>query len=285
MSNEVAIAVEGMSLAEAMGISASAGSKSTLARVAQVQTALTVTDKEGDEHIKVPVGSYKVTMPDGEIVYSKTITIRLFSQRQQWQRFDSASNTMHKSLLHANLNVDLKDTTGKFNLGRPSGYIKDFASLPEAMKGVIRNVKRVKVMLGMVSLDKATDEVGNVLKDYNEDMPFVMDVRNNESIKAMDSSISQIIAKKLTPIEHTIKLGNDKRDHQSGVKYAIIVPSLGTKVSYGTGDSDTLRSFLDWVTSTNNYIEGKFDEVSAGSISPEEAAIVGSIVEVKEFEG
>ena len=283
MSNEVAIAVEGMSLAEAMGISASAGSKSTLARVAQVQTALTVTDKEGDEHIKVPVGSYKVTMPDGAIVYSKTITIRLFSQRQQWQQYDSASNTMHKSLLHANLNVDLKDTTGKFNLGRPSGYIKDFETLPESMKGIIRSVKRVKVILGMVSLDKATDELGNVLKDYNEEMPFVMDVRNNESIKAIDSAISQIIARKLTPIEHTIKLGNDKRELASGSKYAIIVPSLGGKVSYGTGDSETLRSFLDWVTSTNNYIESKFDEMSSESISPEDAALVGSIVEVKEF--
>jgi len=283
MSNEVTIAVEGMSLAEAMGISTSGGSQSTLARVAQVHQALTVTDEEGDEHIKVPVGAYKVTMPDGEIVYSKTITIRLFSQRQQWQRYDKPANTMHKTLLHANLNVDLKDTTGKFNLGRPSGYIKDFASLPEAMKGVIRSVKRVKVILGMVSLDKATDELGNVLKDYNEEMPFVMDVRNNESIKAIDSAISQIIARKLTPIEHTIKLGNDKRELASGSKYAIIVPSLGGKVSYGTGDSETLRSFLDWVTSTNNYIESKFDEMSSESISPEDAALVGSIVEVKEF--
>jgi len=283
MSNEVTIAVEGMSLAEAMGISTSGGSQSTLARVAQVHQALTVTDEEGDEHIKVPVGAYKVTMPDGEIVYSKTITIRLFSQRQQWQRYDKPANTMHKTLLHANLNVDLKDTTGKFNLGRPSGYIKDFESLPEAMKGIIRSVKRVKVILGMVSLDKATDELGNVLKDYNEEMPFVMDVRNNESIKAIDSAISQIIARKLTPIEHTIKLGNDKRELASGSKYAIIVPSLGGKVSYGTGDSETLRSFLDWVTSTNNYIESKFDEMSSESISPEDAALVGSIVEVKEF--
>ena len=287
MNTEVALKVEGMSLAEAMGISAggTTTSQSSLARVNQVHSALTETDAEGDEHIKVPVGAYKITMPDGEVVYSKTISTRIFSQRHQWQRWDSDAKAMHKTLLSTSLNVDLKDTTGKFNLGRPSGYIKDFQSLPEEMKTIIRGVKRVRVLLGVLTLDKPTDDTGAAIKGLDAEIPFVMDVKNNESMKAMDAAISQIINKKLTPVEHTLKLGSAKRDLPSGGKYAIIVPSLGEQVSYGEDDSKTLQDFIDWIKGTNTWIEGKHNEATSGSLSSADAEMVGSIVEVREFEG
>ena len=192
---------------------------------------------------------------------------------------------MHKTLLAANLNADLKDTTGRFNLGRPSGYIKDFQSLPEEMKTIIRSVKRVRVMLGVLKLDKPTDDMGNAINGMDAEMPFVMDVKNNESMKAMDAAINQIISKKLTPVEHTLKLGSAKRDLPSGGKYAIIVPSLGEQVPYGSDDSTILQDFIDWIKGTNTWIEGKHTEASDGRLSAADAEMVGSIVEVREFEG
>jgi hypothetical protein len=287
MTTDVALKVDGMSLAEAMGISTGGGSttQSSLARVNQVHSALTVTDAEGDDVIKVPVGAYKVTLPDGEVVYSKTISTRIFSQRHQWQKWDAEAKAMHKTLLAANLNADLKDTTGRFNLGRPSGYIKDFQSLPEEMKTIIRSVKRVRVMLGVLKLDKPTDDMGNAINGMDAEMPFVMDVKNNESMKAMDAAINQIISKKLTPVEHTLKLGSAKRDLPSGGKYAIIVPSLGEQVPYGSDDSSILQDFIDWIKGTNTWIEGKHTEASDGRLSAADAEMVGSIVEVREFEG
>lgn len=287
MNTEVALKVEGMSLAEAMGINtgATTSSQSSLARINQIHSALTQTDAEGDEHIKVPVGAYKITMPDGEIVYSKTLSTRIFSQRHQWQRWDAETKSMDKTLLSTSLNVDLKDTTGKFNLGRPSGYIKDFQSLPEEMKTIIRGVKRVRVLLGVVKLDKPTDDLGNSISNLGEEIPFVMDIKNSESMKSMDAAINQIMSKKLTPVEHTIKLGSAKRDLPSGGKYAIIVPALGEQVSYGESDSQTLQDFMDWISGTNSWIEGKHEEAAAGNISQQEADLVGSLVEVREFEG
>ena len=288
MTTDVALKVDGMSLAEAMGISTGGGgstTQSSLARVNQVHSALTVTDAEGDDVIKVPVGAYKVTLPDGEVVYSKTISTRIFSQRRQWQKWDAEAKAMHKTLLAANLNADLKDTTGRFNLGRPSGYIKDFQSLPEEMKTIIRSVKRVRVMLGVLKLDKPTDDMGNAINGMDAEMPFVMDVKNNESMKAMDAAINQIISKKLTPVEHTLKLGSAKRDLPSGGKYAIIVPSLGEQVPYGSDDSTILQDFIDWIKGTNTWIEGKHTEASDGRLSAADAEMVGSIVEVREFEG
>ena len=287
MSTEIqTLNIEGMSLSEAMGMSApTGGSQSTLPRIKQIHSAITVEDSEGDEKIVVPIGAYQVTLPDGEVVYSKTITMRLFSQRMQWQRWDAGANTMHKTLLSGNLNVDLKDTSGRHNCGRPSGYIKDFKSLPEEMKSVIRDVKRTKVMLGMIKLDKPIDEQGNTVKGYDEEIPFVMDSRNTESNKAIDSALAQIMAKKLTPVEHTLNLGSAKRDMNSGGKYAVIVPSLGMKVSYAPEDSQTLKSFLEWITNTNTWVESKHNEMAKVSMSDDDLEMVGSIVEVKEFEG
>jgi hypothetical protein len=261
MSTEIqTLNIEGMSLSEAMGMSApTGGSQSTLPRIKQIHSAITVEDSEGDEKIVVPIGAYQVTLPDGEVVYSKTITMRLFSQRMQWQRWDAGANTMHKTLLSGNLNVD--------------------------MKSVIRDVKRTKVMLGMVRLDKPIDEQGNAVKGHDEEIPFVMDSKNTESNKAIDSALAQIMAKKLTPVEHTLNMGSAKRDMNSGGKYAVIVPSLGIKVPYKPEDSQTLKSFLEWITNTNTWVESKFNEMTKAYISNEDAELVGSIVEVKEFEG
>ena len=79
--------------------------------------------------------------------------------------------------------------------------------------------------------------------------------------------------------------GSAKRDMNSGGKYAVIVPSLGMKVSYAPEDSQTLKSFLEWITNTNKWVEGKHDEMAKVSMSDDDLEMVGSIVEVKEFEG
>ena len=50
--------------------------------------------------------------------------------------------TYHKTIMADNLNVDLKDTQGTFNCGKPTGYIKDFKSLPEDTKTLIKANKK-----------------------------------------------------------------------------------------------------------------------------------------------
>lgn len=284
MSTDVALKVDGMSLAEAMGFSTGGGStrQSTLARINQVHSPLTVTDDEGDEHIKVPVGAYKITMPDGGVVYSKSIAIRIFSQRQQWQRWNSDKEEMEKSLMAANLNMDLRDSSGGFNLGRPSGYIEDWNALPEETKKLIRSVKRVKIYMGMLRISKPTNERGEEVKGYSEEYPFVMDVKNAESMKGIDASINQIMAKKLTPIEHLIVLGSAKRSMPTGAKYAVVVPALGEIVSFKDGDSEILENFLSYISAQNDYIQSKYEENQDKSLSADDAAIVANLVDVQE---
>ena len=67
-----------------------------------------------------------------------------------------------------NINMDLKDNDGGFNCGKPSGWIEDYKSLPEATKELIKSVKRVRVVLGTVDLIEPVDASGNSVEgtDY-----------------------------------------------------------------------------------------------------------------------
>ena len=72
-------------------------------------------------------------------------------QRFMYKRFVMASanapNRYVKTVMADNLNIDLKDNDGGFNCGKPAGYIQDFKSLPEKTQDLIKQIKRVRVVL------------------------------------------------------------------------------------------------------------------------------------------
>ena len=64
-------------------------------------------------------------------------------------------NRYVKTVMADNLNIDLKDNDGGFNCGKPAGYIQDFKSLPEKTQELIKQIKRVRVLFGIVELHDA----------------------------------------------------------------------------------------------------------------------------------
>ena len=181
MSNQLTVAADrGKSLAELMGVSEASGKQSgpSIARINVVSVAIKGELDVGGKKIKtdvIPVGSYKITMGD-DVIYAESISIRIFAQRQQWQRWNSGTNEMEKSVMANNLNGDMQDSIGGFNLGRPSGYIEDFNALSEAVKEVMRSVKRVKLYMGVVTITEPKNEKGEDISGKYENLPFVMDV-------------------------------------------------------------------------------------------------------------
>lgn len=283
MSNAVALQVENMNLADAMGFSVQGGASApSLARLQLVHGAITK-EVEDEEKITVPVGAFKFISGD-DVVYSKGVSMRLFAERQQWQRWDADQGTMQKSLMSNNLNADLKDTLGTFNLGRPSGYIKDFQALPEAQKEVIRSVNRVKIYMGEIKLNKAINEDGEALEGYSDWTPFVFDVKNRDTMKSMDAVVGKIMGKRISPIEYTISLTGKRNKLPSGGSFATAEATLGERTGFTESDQETLNDFLDYVERSNDYVRSKWDESNVESISGEDAAIVADFVEVKDFE-
>ena len=285
MSTQLTVAADrGKSLAELMGVSEASGKQSgpSIARINVVSVAIKGEIDVGGKKIKtdvIPVGSYKITMGD-DVIYAESISIRIFAQRQQWQRWNSGTNEMEKSVMANNLNGDMQDSIGGFNLGRPSGYIEDFNALSEAVKEVMRSVKRVKLYMGVVTITEPKNEKGEDISGKYENLPFVMDVKNRDSLKSIDASLAVIARKNLLPIMSTLTLTGEEASIPTGATYGIIKSAVGDTVELSDGDNETLKDFLGFIEYSNGKIMDMHHERSDRSMSAEDAALVGSIIDV-----
>jgi len=282
MSNELAIANErGQSMAELMGVSASGGEASpSIARIGMLHQPIKGEIDVGGKTVKtdvVPVGSFILNQGETKI-YSPSITVRIFAQRQQWQRWNSETEEMEKSVLANSLSGDMKDSIGGFNLGRPSGWIEDFNALPDATKAIIRSVKRVNVYYGTVTMHGAMDDQGNMVGDDPTDVPFVMDVKNRDSLKSINGVMNALKRKNLLPIMSTIKLTGVEDSIPTGAVFGKIEASMGSKVDIVEGDNEMLKDFIELIEYSNGKILDLHHERSNKSMSADDDAMVSDII-------
>ena len=288
-STEVTLTTDGRSIAEMMGLSkGSSGKRSMLARFSQIHSPL-----KGDMEINgkavrvdvVPAGAYKLLQSDDKVVYAVSPKIRIYAQRMQWTRWDSDENTMVKTVLVNNLTGDLKDNTGGFNAGRPSGYVEDFKSLPKATQELMRNTKRTKVVFGTVVMQGATDEQGNAIEDASiteQEIPFVLDVKSRGSITAVDDIMKSIDRKNSLPLQYFLNMGAEMHSMPNGSEYATFDITLGNKVDLVEADKDILDGFMEWISGMNNYINDTHNEKSGSSgLSATEESIINDIIDVE----
>ena len=288
-STEVTLTTDGRSIAEMMGLSkGSSGKRSMLARFSQIHSPL-----KGDMEINgkavrvdvVPAGAYKLLQSDDKVAYAVSPKVRIYAQRMQWTRWDSNENTMVKTVLVNNLTGDLKDNTGGFNAGRPSGYVEDFKSLPKATQELMRNTKRTKVVFGTVVMQGATDEQGNAIDDASlttQEIPFVLDVKSRGSITAVDDIMKSIDRKNSLPLQYFLNMGAEMHSMPNGSEYATFDITLGNKVDLQPSDKDILDGFMEWISGMNNYINDTHNEKSGSSgLSATEESIINDIIDVE----
>ena len=277
MSNEVSIVNEtGKSMAEIMGFApiktSNADFLPSISRLGMIHQPIMGEVEVNGKNIKtevVPVGAFTLKVGD-DIVYSTNVSIRVYLRRFQWQRWNSETGEMEKSVMSDALSGDLKDSIGGFNLGRPSGYIEDFNSLSDTIKQVIRSVKRVAVLYGTVTLDNPTDENGEPVAVAVEDTPFVMDVKNRDSLKSINSIISKISdpKKDKLPVKNYIKLEGIEDSIPTGAKFGKIKASLGEPVEFTDENEMLVRDFYELIS----YSNGKILDLHAERMSVDNAA-------------
>lgn len=279
MSTELTVGNEtGKSLTELMGLSGvpnEGKTQTSIARIGMVHTPIMGEVEYNGKSIKteiVPTGSFIFTKDD-ERVYSEGVSIRLFAQRNQWQRWNSDTEEMEKSVQSNTLNGDLKDSIGGINLGRPSGYIEDFQSLPEDTKKVIRSVKRVTVYYGTITLDSPMDEAGQPVQGEFVDVPFIMDVKNRESLKSINTVLNTLKKKNLLPIMSTIKLSGIADKIPTGAAFGKIEAKLGDKVDIVEADNDMLKNFLELIEYSNAKILDMYYERSKEHTDQDEGLV------------
>jgi len=159
-------------MAQAMGMNADApkqsAKSSTLARLRIHHSPIMGQQEIAGKMKNVEVvsgGTYKLEIPDGPTYYAESVSIRPYLQRFMHKKFvmgnDSRPNRYVKTVMANDLNADMKDNDGGFNCGKPAGFIQDWAALPDNMKDLIRSIKRVRALFGVVELVNPTDDQGN----------------------------------------------------------------------------------------------------------------------------
>ena len=244
----------------------------------------------GSDKVLVKGGTYKLEIPDDTTLYGTSATIRPFIQRFMYKRFvknmsakaGEPLGVYHKTIMSDNLNVDLKDNQGKFNCGKPTGYIKDFKALPVDTQDVIRQIKRVRVIFGTVDLVGSVDESGNKMDKGT--IPFIWEIDNRDAFKTMGEPFKKFSQVKRLPVEHSISLNTEERKLPNGNSFYLPTYTLDLqdKIEVSKDDQDTFINFMSWIDNYNTYIFNEWDMKTKKDISDSDKNVVDNFIDVTE---
>jgi hypothetical protein len=280
-------------MAKAMGIANEGASErkqtSTLARLrinhSPVMGEADVNGKKVNMEV-VSGGTYKLEIPDGPTYYAESVKIRPFLQRFMYKRFvrgmGDSPNRYVKTVMADNLNIDLKDNDGGFNCGKPAGYIQDFKALPEKTQELIKQIKRVRVVLGTVELVNATDASGNAV-DVDE-MPFIWEIDNRDAFKNVGTAFTKLAKMKRLPVQHIITANTEERKIPTGAVFYLPVVSLDVSSTLELTETEQtmFADFMQWVQNYNEYIINAWADKANSHDDDDDEAIVDGIIDFDE---
>ena len=221
-------------------------------------------------------GSYRIEIPpkdDGEssFFFAKEAKIRVFMQRFMWRRFVANKNpkpnepkgSFHRTLMADSLSIDLKDNTGGFNCGKPSGYVKDFKALPQNMQDLLRQIKKVRVLFGIVKLDKVVDSAGKEV--VFDDTPAIWEIDNRTAFSHLGQILSDIDKKQRLPLQLYVNLETEKNELPNGTSYYTPIAKVDwqSAIDISDNDQEVFKDFTDFIKGYNDYIGNQWLEKKA----------------------
>ena len=229
-------------------------------------------------------GHYKLEIPDGPTYYASSVRIRPYMQRFMYKRFvkgsGAAPNRYVKTVMADDLNIDLKDNEGKFNCGKPAGYIKDFKSLPEKTQELIKQIKRVRVIFGTVELINPTDDQGNSVE--LDATPFIWEVDNRDAFKGWGDVFTTFAKQKRLPIQHVVDAATEERKLPNGNSFFLPVTTVNLTniVEIEQSDQALFTDFMAWVQNYNEYIINTYAEKSTSRNDEDDVAITDGLADM-----
>jgi hypothetical protein len=282
-------------MAKAMGIAgegpAQKQKSSSLARLRINHSAIMGQTEVKGKTVNMEVvsgGTYKLEIPDGDTLYAPSIKLRPFLQRFMYKRFvkgvGDKPNRYVKTLMNDDLNVDLKDNDGGFNCGKPAGYIQDFKALPQKTQDLIRQIKRVRVVLGTVELIDAVTSNGDAVDV--EPTPFIWEIDNRDAFKIVGDSFASLKKMQRMPLQHIITANTQERKLPNGNAFYLPTVSLDVSKTIDITDKDQemFMDFMSWVDNYNSYIANTWAEKANSSMEEDDEVMVAELVDIEEDE-
>jgi hypothetical protein len=173
------------------------------------------------------------------------------------------------------LKIDLKDNDGGFNCGKPTGWIKDFKALPQSQQTLIKEIKRTRVLFGLLDLKDVVNENGDEVKQKIESFPFIWEIDNRNAFKLLGDTYNAFNKKKLLPISHTISFGTEEQSLPNGSSFYLptVNADFNNALSISQEDHETFSNFMGWVDNYNNYIVSEWNKKSESLSSSDEKVL------------
>lgn len=277
-------------MAQAMGIASEANKKeksSSLPRLrinhAPIMGTAEVNGKKVNMEV-VPGGTYKLEIPDGPTYYAESVKIRTFLQRFMYKKFvkghGDTPNQFVKTLMADSLNIDLKDNSGGFNCGKPAGYIQDFKALPEKTQELIKQIKRVRVLMGTVELVNPTDDKGNPVDVTSSS--FIWEIDNRDAFKTFGEILAKLAKMQRLPVQHSIESGTEERKLPNGSSFFLPTVTVdATKpIELSDDDQQLFSDFMAWVDNYNTYIVNTWAKKANAHMEDDDVDVVDDIVDI-----
>ena len=278
-------------MAKAMGIANEGKGKSkssSLARLRINHSPVMGTAEVNGKNVNVEViegGTYKLEIPDGPTYYATSIKVRPFVQRYMYKRFvmgaANSPNRYIKTIMHDDLNVDLKDNDGGFNCGKPAGYIQDFKALPEKTQDLIKQIKRVRVVLGTVEMTNPMNEKGESVELGAT--PFIWEIDNRDAFKVVGDIFVSLAKMSRLPVMHNFVANTAERKMPNGNSFFVPVVSLNIHdvIDVTPDDNNMFTDFLAWVDNYNSYISNAWAENANAKMEEGDAEVLDDLVDIE----
>ena len=148
------------------------------------------------------------------------------------------------------------------------------------MKELIKSIKRVRVVLGMVELVNATDEHGESVDV--DDTAFIWEVENRDAFKIVGEVFTRLAKMKRLPVQHIITATSEERKIPTGAVFYLPTVSLDTTVSLELTEKEQtmFADFMQWVQNYNEYIINAYSE-KANHIEDDMEIDLDSIMDIE----
>jgi hypothetical protein len=276
-------------MARAMGMTADMGKETKAKQSMLPRLRIWNQAVMGDVEVKgkkkkmevVPAGMFRLDLGNDEFIYSEQADVRVFVQRFMYKRYDADKRMYIKTLMAEDLKGDLKDNTGNLNCGKPAGYIEDFQALPDDMKTLIKQIKRVRVLLGEVTFKGAVDGNGEDIGDVTH--PFIWEVENRDAFKTMGMPFTMMAKQKRLPVQHFITCGTEEHKLPTGASFFLPTAQvdLSNAINLTEEDQATFANFLEWINNYNDYIVKEWSDKRSAKLSAEDEDLVEDFIDIE----
>ena len=220
--------------------------------------------KNGTDLIAL-AGEFSIDDPLAGKIYAPSISLRLYQQYFRYKRYDADAvrrnkdgDTVKGSYTHSILIKSLQDEApsddGKYQCGRPVGYIRNWKELPNDEQEFIKSCRQMEIFFGEVRIE-GKDQTGSTV---SMQLPVEMELSNKTSGRTLVNFYRELWnSKRISPNSVSVTLLPFE------VKGGVTFYDLSCKIEEGVQhqfDDDAIalmQRFTDYVSGINNKVMEK----------------------------